>query len=240
LRRARKAGIEVAVFERDRSQHFRNTGLPHPASTPTAAERSGACVPENLFELAMATSRKPLGGRFVMCDPQLNERFARSIPQPDRDPALPDRTLHKRESPHLARDTACRPPDVVHFGKPLVRIEQRMIGLRALWRRDLRQWRLAGRRRWRSFRCAPVAACRTPSSSDPSTKGIYGRTLLPTNMESLAPRVLAQGISIVRDAGGTTVMLGAFRKHEAFDKANRKTGVQRPSNGCARLPHVDP
>jgi 2-polyprenyl-6-methoxyphenol hydroxylase-like FAD-dependent oxidoreductase len=111
--------------------------------------------------------------------------------------------------------------NVVHFGKPLVRIEQReglvcahfadetcesgdlLVGADGV-HSVVRQWLL------------PNAKL-----SDPAPR-IYGRTLLPSNMKSWAPRLLAQGISIVGDVDGTTLMLGAFRKHEVFENATAR------------------
>src|SRR5260370_20437499 len=86
----RRAGSEVAVFERDRSEHFRNQGYRIGMNTD-GGRALKSCLPDNLFELSIATSRKPLAGRFVMYDTQLSERFARPTPQPGERLAQPDR-----------------------------------------------------------------------------------------------------------------------------------------------------
>jgi 2-polyprenyl-6-methoxyphenol hydroxylase-like FAD-dependent oxidoreductase len=213
----RKAGIEVAVFERDRSQHFRNQGYRIGLNTD-GGRALRSCIPESLFELVTATSCKPLAGRFVMYDAQLNVRFARSTPEPDEGLVLPDRPFRSVNRLTLREILLVGLENVVHFGKSLVHIEQKdglvcahfadgtcntgdlLVGADGA-RSVVRQWLL------------PHAKL-----SDPAPR-IYGRTLLPSEMESWAPYVLAQGISIARDVDGTTVMLGAFRKHEAFAKA---------------------
>jgi 2-polyprenyl-6-methoxyphenol hydroxylase-like FAD-dependent oxidoreductase len=216
----RRAGIEVAVFERDRSQHFRNQGY-RIGLNADGGRALKSCLPDNLFELAIATSRKPLAGRFVMYDTQLSERFVRATPQPGERLALRDGPFTSVNRLTLREILLAGLENGVRFGKSLVRIEQTDGSVCAHFADgtchtgDLlvgadgansvtRQWLL------------PHAKLDKPAPR------IYGRTPLPADMASWPPGVLAEGISIVRDAEGTTLMLGAFRKSEDFGKATAR------------------
>ncbi|MGH6835651.1 MAG: FAD-dependent oxidoreductase [Methylocella sp.] len=215
-----KAGIEVTVVERDRSQHFRNQGYRIGLNTDGGRALRN-CLPEKLFELSIATSRKPLAGRFAMYDPQLSECYARPMRQPTENLSLPDGPFTSVNRLTLREILLVGLENVVHFGKSLTRIEQTGGLVRAHFADgtsdtgDL----LVGADGANSV----TRQCLLPHAklSNPAPR-IYGRTLLPSYVEPWAPSILTQGISIVRDVNGTTLMLGAFYKGEAFGKATAR------------------
>jgi 2-polyprenyl-6-methoxyphenol hydroxylase-like FAD-dependent oxidoreductase len=216
----RRAGIEVTVFERDRSQHFRNQGYRIGLNTDGGRALKN-CLPGNLFDLCIATSCKPLAGRFVVYDGQLGERHARPMPQPINDLTHSNGPFTSVNRLTLREILLVGLEDAVHFGKSLTGVEQKGGEVRAQFADgtfdtgDLlvgadgansftRQWLL------------PHAKLSNPAPR------IYGRTILPSDMDAWAPGVLTQGISIVRDAEGATLMMGAFRKSEVFGIATAR------------------
>src|SRR5260370_7454805 len=73
------SGISVAVYERDRSVHFRYQVYRIHINTD-GSRALHDCLPENLFSLFVATSGKPITGRFAVFDPQLKEVFSWPLP----------------------------------------------------------------------------------------------------------------------------------------------------------------
>ena len=76
----KKSGISVSVYERDQSAHFRSQGYRFGINTD-GGRALHDCLPENLFSLFVATSTKPITGRFAIFDPQLKELFSRPLPR---------------------------------------------------------------------------------------------------------------------------------------------------------------
>ncbi len=113
----RKSGIRVSVYERDSSPYFRNQGY-RISLKQEGSQALRDCLPENLFQLAVATAIKP-ATRMVFLDHQLNQKFARPIPPLPQDASFGVHRLTLREI--LLVDLE----DVVHFGKTFVRFDQR-------------------------------------------------------------------------------------------------------------------
>ena len=75
----KKSGISVAVYERDRSVHFRGQGY-RITIKKDGSQALRDCLPENLFNLCVATAIKS-ATRMVFLDHQLNPKLSRPIPQ---------------------------------------------------------------------------------------------------------------------------------------------------------------
>src|SRR6266511_736653 len=75
----KKSGISVAVYERDESAQFRSQGY-RIGLKEAGAQALRDCLPEDLFNLCMATSIKQ-ATRMVFLDHQLNQKFSKPIPQ---------------------------------------------------------------------------------------------------------------------------------------------------------------
>jgi len=115
------SGISVAVYERDRSVHFRYQGYRiHINKDGSRALHD--CLPENLFSLFVATSGKPITGRFAVFDPQLKEVFSWPLP-----PAVTDSSfllLTDVNRLTLREILLAGLEGIVHFDKTFERFEQ--------------------------------------------------------------------------------------------------------------------
>lgn len=112
----RKAGIGVAVYERDPSRYFRGQGWRISLKEHgTSALR--ACLPEPLFELCAATAIRS-ATRMAFLDHRLTPKFQKPIPPFPHDRVFGVNRLTLREILLAGLD------DVVHFGKEFVRYEQ--------------------------------------------------------------------------------------------------------------------
>jgi 2-polyprenyl-6-methoxyphenol hydroxylase-like FAD-dependent oxidoreductase len=74
----RKAGIKVTVYERDPSAQIRHQGY-RIGLKATGASALRECLPENLFELAVATSIR-VANRMVLMDERLNVAHSHPLP----------------------------------------------------------------------------------------------------------------------------------------------------------------
>src|SRR5712692_11380497 len=68
----KQSEISVAVYERDRSVHFRRQGY-RIYMNPDGSHALHDCLPEHLFNLFVATSGLPATGRLVNYDSHLRE-----------------------------------------------------------------------------------------------------------------------------------------------------------------------
>jgi 2-polyprenyl-6-methoxyphenol hydroxylase-like FAD-dependent oxidoreductase len=113
----KKSGISVDVYERDESAVFRAQGY-RISLKDTGAGALHDCLPENLFELCVATSIRT-ATRMVVMDEHLNQKFA--MPLPQGAPGIAGFGVNRltlREILLAGLDGA------VHFGKTYERFEQ--------------------------------------------------------------------------------------------------------------------
>ncbi|KAB8187568.1 FAD-dependent oxidoreductase [Nonomuraea phyllanthi] len=80
----RRAGLGVTLFERDPSAAHRPQGY-RISLKETGARALRACLPDHLFDLAVATSIRP-ATRMIFMEPDLRPKFAKDIP--DQRPGL--------------------------------------------------------------------------------------------------------------------------------------------------------
>src|SRR6266446_2552903 len=119
----KKSGIGVAVYERDSSAQFRNQGY----RISIKQEDSQAlrdCLPENLFNLCMATAIKT-ATRLVFLDQQLHLKFAKPLPHP---PILGEEGFGVNRLT-LGEILLAGLEGMVHFGKTCERFDQMEGGL---------------------------------------------------------------------------------------------------------------
>ncbi len=120
----KRSGISVAVYERDGSAHFRSQGY----RITIKEEGSRAlrdCLPEDLFNLCVATSIKP-AMRLVVLDHQLHQIFARPLPHAQ---AAPDASGFGVNRLTLREILLAGLEGDVYFGKAFVGCEQLGDGL---------------------------------------------------------------------------------------------------------------
>ncbi|MEV0233687.1 NAD(P)/FAD-dependent oxidoreductase [Nonomuraea sp. NPDC050786] len=75
----RRAGLGVTLFERDPSAAHRPQGY-RISLKETGARALRACLPDDLFDLAVATSIRP-ATRMIFMEPDLRPKFAKDIPE---------------------------------------------------------------------------------------------------------------------------------------------------------------
>jgi 2-polyprenyl-6-methoxyphenol hydroxylase-like FAD-dependent oxidoreductase len=113
----KKSGISVAVHERDESTQLRSQGY-RIGLKEAGAQALRDCLPENLFNLCMATSIKQ-ATRMVFLDHQLNQKFSKPIPQIE--PGVSGFGVNRLT---LREILLADLDDMVHFGKTFERFAQ--------------------------------------------------------------------------------------------------------------------
>jgi 2-polyprenyl-6-methoxyphenol hydroxylase-like FAD-dependent oxidoreductase len=112
----KKSGISVAVYECDKSAHFRSQGY-RISIKEDGSQALRDCLPENLFDLCVATAIKS-ATRMVFLDHRLNQKFARPIP------ALPSDTFFGVNRLTLREILLADLEGIVHFDKTFERFDQ--------------------------------------------------------------------------------------------------------------------
>ena len=122
-----RAGIDVAVYERDRSPEARSQGYRFHMDI-RGEEALHACLPSRLYELAMATCGQPSKGAtvFKVVDGELREVATRRFPERGSSEFVTSGAAIDRLI--LRQILLAGLDDVVHFGKEFTRYEQRLDG----------------------------------------------------------------------------------------------------------------
>ena len=215
----KQSGISVAVYERDRSVHFRRQGY-RIHINPDGSHALYDCLPDTLFKLFVATSGRPATGRFVNFDAQLREVDSRPLHQVIADSPFLFSTEVNRLT--LREILLTGLDDLVHFGKTLERFEQVGQGL--------------VRAAFADGTCAEgdvlIGADGTHSVTRqlllPDAKvsevgfALYGKTPLTPEALEWIPENLITGFSRVAGPFGVAMMFGAYRKREEFAEATAK------------------
>jgi 2-polyprenyl-6-methoxyphenol hydroxylase-like FAD-dependent oxidoreductase len=111
-----RAGVPVAVYERDAAPTIRTQGY-RISLKDTGAKALHACLPPHLFDLAVATSIRQ-ATRMVFMDAQLRPKFAKPIPSIE--PGLAGFGVNRLT---LREILLTGVEDIVHFGKTFDRYE---------------------------------------------------------------------------------------------------------------------
>lgn len=214
----KKSGISVAVYERDQSADFRGQGY-RLNINPDGSHALHDCLPDNLFNLVVATSGKP-AMRIADLDSQLQVLNSRRLPHAVVGSPLILSTgvnrLTFREILLAGLD------DVVHFNKTLERVEQ-----------------IAEGRVCAYFADGTLAAGEMLIGADgtrsvvrqlllPNTKvsdagfAIYGKTRLTSQSMEWIPEDLTSGFSRVSDSNDVAMVIGSYRKQTEFAEATAR------------------
>jgi 2-polyprenyl-6-methoxyphenol hydroxylase-like FAD-dependent oxidoreductase len=205
----RKAGHTCEVFERD-PDFSRKTGyMLH--MNAYGGEGLRACLPDDLFELYLETSRRtPERRQSIVLDSGLNELSTQPHLGPPNEGPRPHTGVHRRT---LRQIMLSRLEDCFHLGKPAARYEESSDGVRLLFEDGTSAEGdvLVGADGIRSA----IRRQRLPEVGviDGGVRGIgvFGRSpLTPEVLEALPP-LLLQGVIFVADRAGHRLLLGAFQ-----------------------------
>jgi 2-polyprenyl-6-methoxyphenol hydroxylase-like FAD-dependent oxidoreductase len=125
-----RAGIDVAVYERDRT---RTDGLQgYRVGIDADGTRSlHACLPPEIFEIFLATCARPPRS-FTMVTEQLDELLSLDLPQ-DHDPITSEKSVSRMT---LRQVLLTGLDDVVHFDKTFTHYQQHQDGTVTAWFSD--------------------------------------------------------------------------------------------------------
>jgi 2-polyprenyl-6-methoxyphenol hydroxylase-like FAD-dependent oxidoreductase len=212
----KRAGISVAVYERDQSAHFRSQGY-RIHINPEGSRALHACLPDNLFNLFVATSGKPTTGRFASFDSHLRELNSRPLRQSVATSPFSISTEVNRLT--LREILLAGLEDSIHFNKTLERIEQMSDGEVCAHFADGSSAR--GEMLIGADGIGSVVRQFVLPDARLSKLGfaIYGKTPLTPQAIKWIPEDLITGFSRVTDPGGIAMMFGAYRKREEFSQA---------------------
>jgi len=215
----KQSGISVAVYERDKSVHFRNQGY-RIHMNPDGSHALHDCLPDHLFNLFVATSGVPATGRFANFDSQLRELNSRPLHQVVADSPFHLSTEVNRLT--LREILLAGLDDIVHFDKALERFEQ--VG-EGFVRASFADGTFAeGDVLIGADGTHSVTRQLLLPDANVSEIGfaIYGKTpLTPESMEWI-PENLVKGFSRVADPDSVAMMFGTYRKREEFAEATAK------------------
>src|SRR2546421_5807342 len=123
----RKAGVDVAVYERDAGLSVRTQG--HRVHIDSRGEQAlRECLPSSLYELFLATRGQPSKGvtTFSVVDGQMEERATQPFPEGGSDEFITVGSAVDRLT--LRQILLAGLDDIVHFNKAFVRYEQQEDG----------------------------------------------------------------------------------------------------------------
>jgi 2-polyprenyl-6-methoxyphenol hydroxylase-like FAD-dependent oxidoreductase len=115
----KKSGMSVAVYERDTSARFRGQGW-RIGIKDEGSHALRDCLPQNLFDLCVATSIKP-ALRMVFLDSRLRQKFAKPLPYAH---AGPDATSFGVNRLTLREILLAGLDGIVRFGKTFERFDR--------------------------------------------------------------------------------------------------------------------
>jgi 2-polyprenyl-6-methoxyphenol hydroxylase-like FAD-dependent oxidoreductase len=211
----RKAGHTFEVFERD-ADLSRKIGYRLHINAD-GGEALRACLPEDLFELYLSTSRKtPPRQLAVVVDDQLNELSSMPHLGPPNPGERPHTAVNRRT---LRQILLARLGDSVHLGRAAIDYEETDAGVRlqlddgTCVSGDV----LVGADGIRS----PIRARRLPDveviEAGIEGLGLYGRSALPGDLE--LPSVLYDGFVIATNKRGGLLALGAYNPRRPVAEA---------------------
>jgi 2-polyprenyl-6-methoxyphenol hydroxylase-like FAD-dependent oxidoreductase len=244
-----RAGIAFDLYERDESADVHDQGYRIGINTD-GARALYDCLPENLFNLVVATSTVPLAGRVVLLDNELHEQVSRPLPTPVSEvrslPGIASRLPFAAVNRQTLREILMhKVRGRVHFGKTFTRFEHERDCIRAYFsdgtaaEGDV----LVGADGTRSA----VRRGLLPDAKVVTLgHAIYGKTPITHDALGWMPDSLISGFSRVHLGDQVALGAGAFRKRHEFESAAAKyaPGIQLTPTPdylmwTLRGPHVD-
>jgi 2-polyprenyl-6-methoxyphenol hydroxylase-like FAD-dependent oxidoreductase len=213
----KKAGHTVEVFERD-PDFSRKTGyMLH--MNAYGGEGLRTCLPDDLFELYQATSRRtPERRQSIVLDEQLNEVSTQPHLGPPNDGRVPHTGVHRRT---LRQIMLARLGDSFHLGKPATGYEETAEGvsLHLEGGTSVEGDVLVGADGIRSA----VRRQKLPDVPVIDTGidgiGVFGRSPLSPEIVASLPPLLLQGVIFVADRHGHRLLLGGFQPRHKIGTA---------------------
>jgi len=221
-----KSGHTVEVFERDADLNRKQGYYLHINNLGGEALRR--CLPEDLFELYLDSSRESYDRiESIVLSSQLEELSSRpSMFQP---PAGPRRHtgVHRRT---LRQVLSARLGDDLHIGSPVVSMAQDADGVTVTLadgstaRGDVLVGADGIRSAVRTQLMPEVPVIPTGIKGI----GVYGRTPITPELDALLPEILDQGVLMAIDEKGSRLLIATFRPRRAASEAaaERAPGVE--------------
>jgi 2-polyprenyl-6-methoxyphenol hydroxylase-like FAD-dependent oxidoreductase len=215
----KKSEIGVAVYERDPSAQFRSQGYRIHINAE-GCHALHACLPENLFNLTIATSKRDQPGERVTFDQQL--RKISSFPLPVRHTADISRTSTSVNRLALREILLAGLEDGVQFGKTFESFEQLENGsVRAYFADGTSATGdiLVGADGTNS----PVRKLVAPDARIARVGcRIYGKSPITAETAAWAPKAFVNGWARIAATNGLGLMVGAFVKEQSFSTATAR------------------
>jgi 2-polyprenyl-6-methoxyphenol hydroxylase-like FAD-dependent oxidoreductase len=215
----KKSEISVAVYERDPSAQFRIQGYRIHINAE-GCHALHACLPENLFKLTLATSKRDQPGERVTFDQQL--RKISSFPLPVRDTADISRIGTSVNRLTLREILLAGLEDSVQFGKTFERFEQLENGrVRAHFADgtsatgDILVGADGTNSRVRNLVVPDARIARVG-------RRIYGKTPITAETTAWAPKAFVNGWARIAATNALGLMVGAFVKEQSFAAATAR------------------
>jgi 2-polyprenyl-6-methoxyphenol hydroxylase-like FAD-dependent oxidoreductase len=203
-----KAGHNCEVFERDTDLNRRTGYRLH--MNAYGGEGLRTCLPEDLYELYLATSRTtPARGESIVLDSQLNELSAQPHLGPPNEGPRAHTAVHRRT---LRQILLARLGDTVQLGKRVDGYEEDADGVTLHFtdgstaRGDVLVAADGIRSAVRRQRLPGVDVIEAGVEGI----GVFGRSPLPPELAGELPAPLLQGVIIVTDFKGHRMLLGPY------------------------------
>ncbi|HEX9999710.1 MAG TPA: NAD(P)/FAD-dependent oxidoreductase [Actinoplanes sp.] len=213
----RKQGHTVELFERDRDLDRKQGYYLH--MNPFGGEALRSILPDDLFELYVATSRADYRRHeSIVLSDQLHELSSQPHLGPPNDGEQPHTGVHRRT---LRQILSARLDDAITLGAPVTGYTEdaNAVTVTLSDGREVRGDVLVGADGIRSA----VRRVKLPEVPVVATGvrgiGVYGRTPLTPSLREAMPDVLMQGVIIVVDRQGSRLLVGVYDPRQPSDEA---------------------
>ncbi len=214
----KKSGISVTLFERDESVAVRRQGYGFHINS-RGSQALHDCLPQNLYDLYLATSSRSPEGNFALYTAQLKQLFAKPLPPSDSAPARISTGVNRET---LREILLAGLGGVVRFGQDYQRFAPLDGGRVAAHFADGTTATgdlLVGADGANSM----VRSQLVPDAAfDDLGRAIYGKTPLTRESAHWLPAVFLDGMPRVRGDNGISMGVGAYRKREPFADATAR------------------
>jgi 2-polyprenyl-6-methoxyphenol hydroxylase-like FAD-dependent oxidoreductase len=211
----RKNGVEVAVYERDPGAVARGQGY-RLRINAEGTQALARCLPDDLFNLYLATSSRPYMSRGAIFDHELNQTHSYGVADASFDPVRASTAVNRLT---FRQVLLAGIDDVVHFGRELVRVEQSATRVRA-------HFAVGGSDEGDLLVAADginsaVRRQLLPQAEviDTGMRSIYGHAPLDENLLELLPDSLFGGTASLLGPERRTMAVGAYQPRRPLAEA---------------------